>query len=44
MSRNFFDISIDNELAGRLVFELFADEVPKTAENFRYSSYSIACI
>jgi peptidylprolyl isomerase len=31
----FFDISIDGAPAGRLVFELFADVVPKTAENFR---------
>ena len=31
----FFDISIGGETAGRIVFELFADEVPKTAENFR---------
>ena len=31
----FFDISIDGAPSGRLVFELFADVVPKTAENFR---------
>ncbi len=31
----FFDISIDGEDAGRIVFELYADVVPKTAENFR---------
>ena len=31
----FFDISIGGEPAGRIVFELFADAVPKTAENFR---------
>lgn len=31
----FFDISIDGAPAGRLIFELFADVVPKTAENFR---------
>ncbi|CBZ27139.1 putative cyclophilin [Leishmania mexicana MHOM/GT/2001/U1103] len=31
----FFDISIDNKAAGRLVMELYADTVPKTAENFR---------
>ncbi|HFA50995.1 MAG TPA: peptidylprolyl isomerase [Bacteroidetes bacterium] len=31
----FFDINIGGEAAGRIVFELFADEVPKTAENFR---------
>ncbi|CAH0488383.1 unnamed protein product [Peronospora farinosa] len=31
----FFDISIGGESSGRLVFELRADVVPKTAENFR---------
>ena len=31
----FFDITIGDRKAGRLVFELFADVVPKTAENFR---------
>lgn len=31
----FFDISLNNKPAGRIVFELFADVVPKTAENFR---------
>jgi len=31
----FFDISMDGAAAGRLVFELFSDVVPKTAENFR---------
>jgi peptidylprolyl isomerase len=33
--RVFFDISIGGTPAGRLSFELFADAVPKTAENFR---------
>lgn len=33
--RVYFDISIDGRSAGRIVFELFADVVPKTAENFR---------
>ncbi|MFM9089425.1 MAG: peptidylprolyl isomerase [Cyanobium sp.] len=33
--RVFFDISIGGKPAGRLSFELFADVVPKTAENFR---------
>lgn len=33
--RVFFDISIGGKPAGRLSFELFADKVPKTAENFR---------
>lgn len=31
----FFDISIGGKPAGRLTFELFADVVPTTAENFR---------
>ncbi|CAK7564693.1 MAG: cytochrome P450 monooxygenase 41 [Sporothrix epigloea] len=31
----FFDINIGNKPAGRIVFELFSDIVPKTAENFR---------
>lgn len=31
----FFDISIGGTAAGRITFELFADTVPKTAENFR---------
>ena len=33
--RVYFDINIDGRSAGRIVFELFADVVPKTAENFR---------
>ncbi|MFA7384237.1 MAG: peptidylprolyl isomerase [Desulfurivibrionaceae bacterium] len=33
--RVFFDIVIGDEKAGRIVMELFADVVPKTAENFR---------
>mmetsp|Transcript_21308 Transcript_21308/g.48390 ORF Transcript_21308/g.48390 Transcript_21308/m.48390 type:complete len:99 (+) Transcript_21308:64-360(+) len=31
----FFDMSINGEDAGRIIFELRADVVPKTAENFR---------
>ncbi|KAI7823694.1 cyclophilin-like domain-containing protein [Kickxella alabastrina] len=31
----FFDIKIGGEDAGRIVMELFADKVPRTAENFR---------
>ncbi|CCW63717.1 unnamed protein product [Phytomonas sp. EM1] len=31
----FFEISIDNKNSGRIVMELYADTVPKTAENFR---------
>ncbi|XP_002734227.1 peptidyl-prolyl cis-trans isomerase D-like [Saccoglossus kowalevskii] len=33
--RCFFDVSIDGQKCGRMIFELFADVVPKTAENFR---------
>ncbi|KAL1881431.1 hypothetical protein VTK73DRAFT_3949 [Phialemonium thermophilum] len=33
--RVFFDIKIGNKDAGRVIFELFSDVVPKTAENFR---------
>ncbi|KAI9123557.1 hypothetical protein K1719_004857 [Acacia pycnantha] len=33
--RCFLDISIGDELEGRIVVELFDDAVPKTAENFR---------
>ncbi|MCX4728454.1 peptidylprolyl isomerase [Streptomyces sp. NBC_01020] len=36
MSNNvFFDITINGEAAGRIVFELFDGVVPKTAQNFR---------
>ncbi|XP_037850025.1 zinc finger and BTB domain-containing protein 6 [Chlorocebus sabaeus] len=31
----FFNIAVDGEPLGRVSFELFADKVPKTAENFR---------
>ena len=31
----FFDITIDGEEAGRIVFGLFGDTVPKTADNFK---------
>jgi cyclophilin family peptidyl-prolyl cis-trans isomerase len=31
----FFDITIDGKESGRIEFELFADVVPDTAENFR---------
>mmetsp|Transcript_111 Transcript_111/g.145 ORF Transcript_111/g.145 Transcript_111/m.145 type:complete len:350 (+) Transcript_111:31-1080(+) len=31
----FFDITIGGKPAGRIIFRLFADVVPKTAENFR---------
>jgi len=33
--RVFFEVAIGNAPAGRVEFELFADVVPKTAENFR---------
>lgn len=33
--RVYFDITIGGAKAGRIVIELFADVVPKTAENFR---------
>ena len=33
--RVFFDITLGGAPAGRVVFELFADVVPTTAENFR---------
>ncbi|MBT2438602.1 peptidylprolyl isomerase [Streptomyces sp. ISL-36] len=36
MSNNvYFDITIDDAPAGRIVFKLFDDVVPKTAKNFR---------
>ncbi|WP_146521826.1 peptidylprolyl isomerase [Stieleria varia] len=31
----YFDIEIDGEPAGKIVFGLFGEDVPKTAENFR---------
>ena len=31
----FFDMTIGGEAAGRITFKLYADAVPKTAENFR---------
>ncbi|EOO03516.1 putative 40 kda peptidyl-prolyl cis-trans isomerase protein [Phaeoacremonium minimum UCRPA7] len=34
-SRVYFDIKIGSKTAGRVVFELYDDVVPKTAENFR---------
>merc|ERR1711915_243717 len=33
--RVFFDITIGGQNAGRVTFELFANVVPRTAENFR---------
>ncbi|CAD7943587.1 unnamed protein product [Amoebophrya sp. A25] len=34
-SKVYFDVSIGGNKAGRILFELFNDTVPKTAENFR---------
>ena len=31
----FFDVAIGGKPAGRIIFELFSDITPKTAENFR---------
>lgn len=31
----YFDISIGGRTAGRIIFQLYADVVPKTADNFR---------
>ena len=31
----FFEVAINNRSVGRIVFELYADVVPRTAENFR---------
>lgn len=33
----YFDITIGGKPAGRIVFRLYSDLVPKTAENFRES-------
>lgn len=33
--RTFFDVTLGGLPAGRIVFELYADVAPKTAENFR---------
>ena len=33
--RVFFDVTIGGQNAGRITIELYADKVPKTAENFR---------
>ena len=34
-THSFFDVSIGGKSAGRIVFELYSDIVPRTAENFR---------
>jgi peptidylprolyl isomerase len=33
--KTFFDVSINGDTVGRIIFELFADVLPKTSENFR---------
>ncbi|KAG7192681.1 Peptidyl-prolyl cis-trans isomerase [Scheffersomyces spartinae] len=35
MTQTFFDITVDDKPLGRIVFKLYNDVVPKTAENFR---------
>jgi peptidylprolyl isomerase len=35
MNNVYFDISVDDQPAGRIVFRLFDDVVPETARNFR---------
>ncbi|KAJ1657533.1 hypothetical protein IWQ61_003072 [Dispira simplex] len=35
LPRVFFDIEVDGEPLGRIVFELFINDAPRTAENFR---------
>ena len=32
----FFDIKVGGTEIGRILLELYADEVPRTAENFRF--------
>ncbi|CAF3681722.1 unnamed protein product, partial [Rotaria socialis] len=34
-SKCFFDINIEDKPIGRIIFQLYNDVVPKTAENFR---------
>jgi cyclophilin family peptidyl-prolyl cis-trans isomerase len=34
LPRCYFDVAVDEELLGRVIFELFADRVPKTAEKY----------
>ena len=41
-SQPYFDIKIGDENVGRITFQLFDEEVPKTCRNFRYlSSYGL---
>lgn len=37
----FFDITIGDKSAGRVIFSLYSDLVPKTAENFRESYHAV---
>ena len=34
-NRCFFDIAVDTDNLGRVIFELYNDKVPRTCENFR---------
>lgn len=38
--RVYMDVSIGGQYAGRMEFELRADTVPRTAENFRFQFYT----
>ncbi len=40
----FFDVTIGGHQVGRIKMELFADVVPKTAENFRYFFFATLLI
>ena len=37
----YFDVTIGGRPAGRIIFQLYADIVPKTAENFRTRSNAL---
>ena len=39
----YFDITIGDKPVGRIIFSLYADLVPKTAENFRMSHIRVTC-
>ncbi|MEE6483456.1 hypothetical protein FKM82_013556 [Ascaphus truei] len=39
----FFDVNIGGQEVGRMKIELFADVVPKSAENFRVGDQQINC-
>lgn len=36
----YFDIAIGGKPVGRIIFQLYSDLVPRTAENFRESTYT----